>query len=115
MTMPTDDTNTLPQDVSCNSVLSPSNLEHHPKFWFDDGNSVLVAQRIGFRFYCGLLAAQSTVFADVFASASSTADASETFERCPVVHLTDSSDDLAHLLRFLLPTSPSRCAFHRPL
>ena len=46
----------------------------------------------------------------MFASASSAAD--ETLEGCPVVHLTDSEDDLAHLvLRILLPTSPSWCVF----
>ncbi|KAI1795320.1 hypothetical protein LXA43DRAFT_1090970 [Ganoderma leucocontextum] len=80
------------------------NLEHHPEFWFDDGNIVLIAQHTGFRIFRGLLAAQSTVFADMFASASSQAD--ETLDGCPVVHLSESHLDLAHLLRILLPTSP---------
>ena len=71
--------------------------------WFDDGNIVLFAQHTGFRIYRGLLAAQSTVFADMFVSTSSTAD--ETLEGCPVVYLTDSGVDLAHLLRILSITN----------
>ena len=72
--------------------------------WFDDGNIVLVASdsEIAFRIYRGLLAAQSTVFSDMFASSTSSPD--ETFDGCPVVYLSDSPYDLAHLLRVLLPT-----------
>ncbi|KAI1795316.1 hypothetical protein LXA43DRAFT_1080214 [Ganoderma leucocontextum] len=81
-----------------------SNLTRHSEFWFDDGNIVLVAQHTGFRIYRRLLAAQSTVFADMFTSSSAGAD--EAFDGCPVVHLTDSHHDLTHLLRVLLPTSP---------
>ncbi|PIL26490.1 hypothetical protein GSI_12248 [Ganoderma sinense ZZ0214-1] len=87
------------------SPFSLTNLKHHPEFWFDDGNIVLVAQHTGFRIYRGLLAAQSTVFADMFASATSAAN--EVLEGCPVVHLTDPEDDLVYLLRILLPTSPT--------
>ncbi|KAM5539634.1 hypothetical protein V8D89_006743 [Ganoderma adspersum] len=90
--------------LSLPSTHSLANLEHHPEFWFDDGNIILIAQQTGFRIFRGLLAAQSTVFADMFAAASSQAD--ETLDGCPVVHLTDSHLDVAHLLRILLPTSP---------
>ncbi|KAI1795289.1 hypothetical protein LXA43DRAFT_37169 [Ganoderma leucocontextum] len=115
--MSADDANTRPskrarlspeQDSSAllasPSTPSLSNLKHHPEFWFDDGNIVLIAQHTGFRIFRTLLAAQSTVFADMFASSSSRSD--ETLDGCPVVHLTDSPNDLGHLLRILLPTSP---------
>ena len=71
--------------------------------WFDDGNITLIAQDVAFRIYRSLLAAQSTVFADMFASAIPSAD--ECMDGCPAVHVSDSSEDLAHLLRVLLPGS----------
>ncbi|KAI1795314.1 hypothetical protein LXA43DRAFT_1090964 [Ganoderma leucocontextum] len=85
------------------SSTAKSKLKRHAEFWFEDGNIVLVAQRTAFRIYRGLLSSQSTVFSDMFASSSSSAD--ETFDECPVVHLSDSPHDLAHLLRVLLPKS----------
>ena len=91
------------------SALSLAHLDGHPEFWFDDGNIILIAQQTGFRIFRGLLAVQSTVFADMFAAASSQPD--ETLDGCPVVHLTDSPLDLAHLLRILLPASPVWCVF----
>ncbi|KAI1786052.1 hypothetical protein LXA43DRAFT_1076750 [Ganoderma leucocontextum] len=71
-------------------------------FWFEDGNVVLVARGTAYKVYKGLLAAQSPVFQDLFASAS---HAEEVYEDCPVVRLSDSPDDLQCLLRFLLPTA----------
>ncbi|KAI1795341.1 hypothetical protein LXA43DRAFT_882228 [Ganoderma leucocontextum] len=84
-------------------------LQHHEEFWLNDGNIVLVARNIAFRVYCGLLVTQSTVFADMFASSSPNSD--ETIEGCPVVHISDSPEDFAHLLRVLLPTTHRQ--FHR--
>ena len=92
------------------STHSLTHLERHRELWFDDGNIILIAQQTGFRIFRGLLASQSTVFADMFTSATSQAD--ETLDGCPVVHLTDSHFDVAHLLRVLLPKSPLLCAFH---
>ncbi|KAI1795319.1 hypothetical protein LXA43DRAFT_1178792 [Ganoderma leucocontextum] len=85
------------------STPSSSKLQRHPEIWFNDGNIVLVAHGTAFRIYRGLLAEQSTVFSDMFASSTSSPD--ETFNECPVIHLSDSPHDLAHLLRVLLPTS----------
>ncbi|KAM5539620.1 hypothetical protein V8D89_006729 [Ganoderma adspersum] len=79
----------------------------HSEFWLPDGNIILVANNaVAFRVYRGLLAAQSTVFEDMFVSSTSSAD--ELFDGCPVVQLTDSSEDLTHLLRVLLPKSERR-------
>ena len=80
------------------------NFKRHEEFWFDDGSIVLIARRkTGFRVYRALLAAQSTVFADTFASSSPSAE--EMIEGCPVVHLSDTPEDIAHFLRVLLPKS----------
>ncbi|KAM5539606.1 hypothetical protein V8D89_006715 [Ganoderma adspersum] len=78
-------------------------LEQHEEFWFADGNLVLVARDTAFRIYRGLLTVQLQIFEDMFASASS--NAQESLDDCPVVHLSDTPEDLAHLLHVLLPTS----------
>lgn len=88
------DSQAHPANSSCTSSVK---LRRHPELWFDDGNIVLVACETAFRIYRGLLARQSTVFADMFAVSSSSHE--ETFDDCPVVHLSDSLHDLEHLLR----------------
>ncbi|KAM5539618.1 hypothetical protein V8D89_006727 [Ganoderma adspersum] len=99
----TDDSTCSQIHPSGPSSTSSSTLQRHPEIWFDDGNIVLVARETAFRIYRGLLAGQSTVFSDMFASSTSSPD--ETFDGYPVVHLSDSPHDLAHLLRVLLPKS----------
>ena len=90
-------------DLAGSSSSDSTSLQCHPEIWFDDGNVVLVAHETAFHIYRGLLAAQSTVFSDMFISSTSSLD--EAFEGCPVVHLSDSPHDLAHLLCVLLPKS----------
>lgn len=92
------------QDTDSSTTSSTSTnlkLQRHAEFWFRDGNIVLVAKHTGFRIYRGLLSSQSTVFSDMFASSTSNVD--ETFDGCPVVHLSDSPHDLVHLLHVLIP------------
>ena len=72
------------------------------EFWIPDGNVVLIAGDTAFRVYRGLLAMQSTVFADLFASSSPMAE--ESYDDCPLIRLTDSPQEVAQLLRILLPT-----------
>ncbi|KAI1795310.1 hypothetical protein LXA43DRAFT_992303 [Ganoderma leucocontextum] len=78
-------------------------FEPHDEFWLPDGNIILVARNTAFRVYRALIAAQSTVFEDMFTVSTSNSD--ELFEGCSVVHLSDSPEDLAHLFRILLPKS----------
>lgn len=52
-----------------------------------DSNLILLAGRSAFRIYRGLLAKPPPVFADMLAAGS--ADATQTFDGCPVVHLPD--------------------------
>ena len=89
----------------------PKSLEgasRDEELWLDDGNIVLVAGDTMFKVYRGLLAAQSPIFGDVFAVASSSRGAH--FDNVPTVRLTDSPEDLKHLLRALVPTTQRRCA-----
>ncbi|KAL1938256.1 hypothetical protein VTO73DRAFT_11707 [Trametes versicolor] len=87
-----------------------------PEFWFEDGSVVLVAHGYGFRVFKGVLAHHSPVFQDMFslpqpvlsAPSPSSRTASEGVDPCPVVHLSDSPEDLRHVLRLCLPRSDSR-------
>ena len=91
------------RDSEEGSAASPDVIKQSDEFWIPDGNIVLVAGGTAFRVYKGLLTLQSTVFADLFASSSPRAE--ESYDGCPLIRLMDSPQDLAHLLRVLLPTS----------
>ncbi|KAI0669065.1 hypothetical protein C8Q78DRAFT_978671 [Trametes maxima] len=92
----------LPTSLStCSLTEGSTPFDRDAEFWLDDGSVILVARQVGFRVYRGLLASQSRVFRDVFSSSSSSA--SETYQGCPLVHVSDSPQDLRHLLRVLIP------------
>ena len=77
-------------------------LERDPEFWFSDGTVILVAKNVEFRFYRALLADRSPVFNAKFADQHPTRDVQFDDQHsfsCPVVHLTDSPEDLRHILR----------------
>lgn len=80
------------------------------RFWFEDGNVILVAGDTRFRVYQGLLAAQSSVLAHIFSSTSQLVNTptseeiiSDLGDPCLVVHLSDSPEDLRHMLRLFMP------------
>ncbi|KAF9000614.1 hypothetical protein BDQ17DRAFT_1359229 [Cyathus striatus] len=64
--------------------------------WFDDGNVILEAGGIRFKVYKGTLAANSTVFRDMFEISHPDKNL---VEGCPVVQLYDSPKDLAFFLK----------------
>ncbi|KAI1795360.1 hypothetical protein LXA43DRAFT_1178816 [Ganoderma leucocontextum] len=66
------------------------------ELWYDNGTVILVAQGLEFRVYKGLLTDHSPIFKSMF-SAPPSPDMMES--DCPVSHLTDSSEDLRHILR----------------
>ena len=65
--------------------------------WFGDGNIVLEAEGIVFKIFSGILACNSAVFAEMF-TFPQPPDVDQ-YAKCPLVHLTDSSIDLANFLR----------------
>lgn len=74
--------------------------------WFEDGNVILEAEETQFRVYRGILAANSAVFKDMFEFAQPEGDGN--VGGCPVVHLSDSAEDLQHVL-MVLHDAQSRC------
>ena len=105
-------TSSTPTLLDANKAEDPSlpppldGLRRHGEFWLEDGNLILVAQDVAFRVYRGLLAEQSTVLAEMAATASK--EFLEIFYGCPIVRLSDSPQNLVHLLRLLLPKSRRR-------
>nr|VWP02333.1 Phospholipid-transporting ATPase (EC [Ganoderma boninense] len=66
-------TSTLPDVNKLDETLLPPPLEglrRDGEFWIEDGNLILVAKDVAFRVYRGLLAEQSTVLAEMAATAS---------------------------------------------
>ncbi|TBU39732.1 hypothetical protein BD309DRAFT_969065 [Dichomitus squalens] len=96
------DTSSPPSgDAASDSPQEPT-PKRDEEYWLEDGNIVLIAGETAFRVYRGLLSRQSGVFRDMFAAADPDVDA--TVEGCPVVHLSDSPEDLRALLQTLVPT-----------
>lgn len=81
------------------------------EFWYSDGNIILVARDVEFRVFKGILAEHSPVFRDMFSlpqplpAKPSVASADD---MCPVVHLSDSPEDLRHVLRVYMPKGSPR-------
>ena len=66
------------------------------RLWYQDGNIVLVADGIGFKVYKGILARQSTVFADML-DIPQPKDR-DMYDGCPVVVLPDAAEEMRCLL-----------------
>ncbi|RDX49009.1 hypothetical protein OH76DRAFT_1351312 [Lentinus brumalis] len=80
------------------------------EFWLEDGTVILVAGDVEFRVYSGLLAKHSPRLKELFSDTQCTrtllVDGRSEIS-CPVVCLTDSPDDLRHLLRAYMPQDAS--------
>ncbi|KAI0642599.1 hypothetical protein C8Q79DRAFT_916877 [Trametes meyenii] len=86
--------------------LDFDNITRDEEFWFHDGSLVIVAGGTAFKIYKHLFASQSTIVADMLVATDP--QVVEIFDGCPVVQLSDSSHDLRHLLRILIPSSKRR-------
>lgn len=93
-------------DTSGPEKDGPNPIKRDDEFWFEDGNIVLIARDIEFRVYKGILAKHSSVFQDMFSlpppvrvAPEPSQDMAPPAGACPVVHLSDSPEDLRHVLR----------------
>lgn len=85
------------------------------EFWYEDGSIILVARDVEFRVFKGILAEHSPVFRDMFSlpqpqgdASSSTGTSRDVEHPCPIVHLSDSPEDLRHVLRAYMPKDGPR-------
>ena len=95
-------------------------MKQDEEFWFDDGTVILVARDIEFRVYRGVLAGLSSVFKDLFAEHHAFREVCMNIQGvptfpCPVVQVSDSPEDLRHLLRACFPKRLGRFVNGVPL
>ncbi|KAL1700927.1 hypothetical protein EV121DRAFT_283046 [Schizophyllum commune] len=87
-------------------ALNESNIRS--EVWFDDGNIVLQAENVQFKFYKGLLATYSPFFKDAFAIPQPQLEQdSDTVDGCQIMRLPDSAADVEYMLSFLLEPKSS--------
>ncbi|TFK85598.1 hypothetical protein K466DRAFT_664389 [Polyporus arcularius HHB13444] len=79
-------------------------LKRDDEFWYEDGTVILVARDVEFRVFKGILADHSPVFRDMFSLPQPPEAAMAPY---PVVHVTDTPEDLRHLLRACIPKNHS--------
>ncbi|KAL6298850.1 hypothetical protein BKA93DRAFT_33789 [Sparassis latifolia] len=86
-------------DMHEHSACEAGEPRHDTHFWFVDGSIILIAQGTAFRVHQTVLSRHSEIFRDLF-SVPQPADQERSIG-CPVVHLSDSRNDLRYLLRVL--------------
>ena len=67
--------------------------------WLDDGNIILQAESTRFRVVRSILSASSSVFRDIFSLPQP--ENENLVDGCPVVHVSDTAEDLHHVLKAL--------------
>ena len=78
-----------------------SMIKRDSEIWFEDGNVVVIAQTTAFRFHKSVVSLHSSVFRDLFSipQPSGSPVGEESFDSCPVVHVSDTSYDFRELIR----------------
>ncbi|KAI0370990.1 hypothetical protein BV20DRAFT_966098 [Pilatotrama ljubarskyi] len=102
----------------------PPSPQPDENFWLEDGNLTLIAGNVEFKVYKGPLVANSPVFRDMLSlpqpDKTDGAFGSPGISRCTcgyapaLVHVSDSPEDLRHLLRVLVPGKTPRVAPEDP-
>ncbi|KAL1938143.1 hypothetical protein VTO73DRAFT_11972 [Trametes versicolor] len=95
--------------IESNAIANEPPRKRDAEFWYDDGNIILVARDVEFRVFKGILAEYSPVFKDMCSLPQPRQEASTSGDSlCPVVHVSDSPEDLRHVLRVYMPKTDAR-------
>ncbi len=95
------------------SNLPTCGLRKDGEVWLSDGSIVVVAaDNVAFRVHKSTLARRSEIFRDLFSLPNADAATAETMDGCPVVYVSDSSDDIRHL--FLVLCCGNKYVLARP-
>ena len=86
------------QDSSASTaeLAQDSVPQKHDSFWFSDGSIVLVANSTAFRVHTSILTRHSPVFMNIINLPQ--AEDAKGIDGCPVVHVSDSADEITCLL-----------------
>lgn len=113
-----DHNGTLTKSEETRAVPESASLrKRDQEFWYGDGNVILLAGNVEFRVYQGLLAEKSFVFRDMLSlpqpPVPSTSTAPLADASCQAtVHLSDSAEDIRHMLRVIMPKKNTRYHHH---
>lgn len=80
---------------------APTAIKRSSSIWLEDGNIVLQAENTQFRVHRGTLSMHSPIFADMFSITQSTFLGTDMVDGCPIVHMSDSAEDLHYVLEAL--------------
>ncbi|KDR67623.1 hypothetical protein GALMADRAFT_257849 [Galerina marginata CBS 339.88] len=72
--------------------------EIRSKYWFDDGNVVLQAEKTQFRVHRSMLAYHSNVFKDMFSLPQPEQPSEPCVDGCPVVEMSDKAGDVEYVI-----------------
>ena len=87
-----------PQSTDDNANPS-SEITRVEEFWLKDGNVILQVESSQFRVHKSVLAMHSNIFKDLFDVPQPEGEL--LIEGCPVVHLSDSAQDMENILSLL--------------
>ncbi|KAI8992835.1 hypothetical protein BD414DRAFT_412376 [Trametes punicea] len=100
------------------SLQAPSSSSTSPRpdeeFWLEDGNITLIAGDVEFKVYKGPLVANSPVFKDLLSLPQPPQPGGSSSSQCmcgnapALVHVSDSPENVRHLLRALVPGKSPR-------
>ncbi|KAI0742514.1 hypothetical protein C8Q80DRAFT_1273169 [Daedaleopsis nitida] len=99
------------------SVGVQTELYHRDsEFWFENGNLTLIARDVEFRVWKAPLAAHSLVFRDMFSLPQPEAETGQgsSSPTTPIIHLSESPDELRQCLRVFFPGKTLRIARANP-
>ena len=69
------------------------------KFWFEDGNVVLQAERTQFRLHRSVLSMHCPIFRDMFAC--SLPENGPAVDGCPLIHFSETLEDVGNFVKIL--------------
>ena len=69
--------------------------------WYADGNVILQAEGVQFKVVKSILAQNSSVFEDMFSLPQPPPSGMDTVDECPIVHLSDSAEEVGYILKAL--------------
>ncbi|KAF7982517.1 hypothetical protein HWV62_28126 [Athelia sp. TMB] len=67
--------------------------------WYADGNVILQAEGVHFKVHKSILAQSSSIFEDMFSLPQPPSSGADTMDGCPIVHLSDSAQEVEYVLR----------------
>lgn len=85
----------------------------HDEIWYEDGNVLLIADAVSFRVHRSILARHSEFFNDMFKLPQPPQnDTGSDDAQCPVVHTSESAEDLGHFLGAIYDSVKSVLCYH---